>query len=244
MPEETTPGRRAGRILHAACFTAVSGVLAAGPMLSGCATRSEKGAYAADSTMTYASSRAADVNASITFELKGSRKAEAAREAEAARKAEIRRKTESAKSSEPAKRAPKKRKPARKDTLSVKSAEPAPKKTEKRARREERIFDLEEGARVQATVAIENRHARGARPLLLHTVWLKPDGKRTYKKMLTLDPTGPDSTVTTSFTIDPARRPAGTYTLQVFLFRELVAEKTFELRGEGLDVEEGRDGAM
>jgi hypothetical protein len=122
---------------------------------------------------------------------------------------------------------------------SSESAAPKP------ADRGERAFDLEEGARVQATISLENSMARGTRPLLFHMVWLNPAKKRVFKKMVEWAPSDSSSTLTGYFTIPPARRTAGFYTLQVFLFRELIAEKSFELRGTSTAVEEkDQEGGM
>jgi len=255
-------------IHHALLAAALGAAAALAVPLSGCATRASEGAYAPDSTYVYASKRASDVGATITFALKGSKKAEEAkRAAEEARKAEIAAKKRAAEEKKAAEREKdsKKKSGSKKKSSKKKSADtgeiakaaakkadaapgsskPAAKKPKKSPRLvEDRSFEIEEGARVQATVTLADRLARGHRPLLVHMVWLKPGGKRTFKKQFEFDPTGADSTLTGALTISPERRAAGEYTLQVFLFRELVAEKTFDLTGAGLEVEEGDDGQM
>jgi hypothetical protein len=125
------------------------------------------------------------------------------------------------------------------DSGRVSTAAPRP------ADRGERSFDLEEGARVQATITLENATARGNRPLLFHMVWLNPAKKRVFKKMVEWTPSDSSSTLTGSFTISPAKRTPGFYSLQVFLFRELIAEKSFELRGTSTAVDEkDQEGGM
>lgn len=107
---------------------------------------------------------------------------------------------------------------------------------------DERAFDLEEDARVLATVRLENIHARGEGPLTFHLVWLNPAERRVFKKIYEYTPNDSTRTLTGSFSIPPSRRSPGFYTLQVFLFRELIAQKSFELRGAGLEVPEGGGG--
>ena len=107
---------------------------------------------------------------------------------------------------------------------------------------DERAFDLEDDARVLATVRLENVHARGKRPLTFHMVWLNPAQKRVFKKIYEYTPNDSTRTLTGSFSIPPSRRTPGFYTLQLFLQRELIATKTFELRGSGSEVPEAGSG--
>jgi hypothetical protein len=106
---------------------------------------------------------------------------------------------------------------------------------------DERVFELEEGARVQAYVRFENPYGRGNRPLLIHAVWLNPEGKRVFKKMIEWTPNDSSQVVTTSLTISPAKRTTGTYTLHVYLFRELMAEKSIQLAGTSTALQEKDD---
>lgn len=103
---------------------------------------------------------------------------------------------------------------------------------------EERVFDIEEGARVQATIRLENVYARGKRPLMVHFVWLNLERKRVFKRMVEYAPNDSVQTLTSSMSLTPAKRSAGRYSLQVFLFREQIAEKSFELRGKGAEEQE------
>lgn len=94
---------------------------------------------------------------------------------------------------------------------------------------------------MQATVRLEEVYARGKRPLMLHFVWLNPERKRVFKRMVEYVPNDSTQTLTSSLSITPAKRSAGHYSLQVFLFREQIAEKSFELRGTGIE-EQQKDG--
>jgi hypothetical protein len=109
---------------------------------------------------------------------------------------------------------------------------------------EEHSFEIEEGARVQATVRFENVYARGKRPLMIHFVWTNPAQKRVFKRMVEYTPNDSTQSLTSSLSITPTKRSAGHYSLQVFLFREQIAEKSFELTGKGMEENEKGDDAM
>ncbi len=109
---------------------------------------------------------------------------------------------------------------------------------------EEHSFEIEEGARVQATVRLDNVYARGKRPLMIHFVWTNPAQKRVFKRMVEYMPNDSTQSLTSSLSITPTKRSAGHYSLQVFLFREQIAEKSFELTGKGMEEKEKGDDAM
>lgn len=92
-----------------------------------------------------------------------------------------------------------------------------------------RSFTIGEDEKVRALVEIGNPEALGPRPLLFHLVWLDPGGSSFYTKSLELAPGDSASAVESSISIQPDKREPGIYTLRVYLFRELIAEKTFTL---------------
>ena len=92
-----------------------------------------------------------------------------------------------------------------------------------------RTFELEKKKRVRALVDIQNVYGRGARPLLFHLVWIGPDERRFYDKVIEYVPNDSLTTVGTAISRAPDRRDPGRHTFQVYLFRELIAEKHFEL---------------
>ena len=108
----------------------------------------------------------------------------------------------------------------------------------------EHSFEIEEGASVRATIRLENVYARGKRPLMFHFVWVNPEGKRVFKRMLEYMPNDSTQSLTSTLSITPTKRSAGHYSLQVFLFREQIAEKPFELAGKGKEEDEKGDEGM
>lgn len=95
---------------------------------------------------------------------------------------------------------------------------------------EGRLFTMGEDEKVRALVEIENGRALGEAPLLFHLVWLDPKGKSIYTKRIDQHPGDPTEPLEGSISIPPDKREPGLYTLRVYLFRELIAEKTFEVR--------------
>jgi hypothetical protein len=95
-----------------------------------------------------------------------------------------------------------------------------------------RSFTQKPDGRVIAVIGLENR-GRAARDLMLHLVWLDPHGECFYKKRIDLAAGDSTSTLRSSIGVAPDKREPGRYTFQVYLFRELIAEKTFDLRREG-----------
>jgi hypothetical protein len=94
------------------------------------------------------------------------------------------------------------------------------------------VFPVKEDENVYAVIDLENRLKNVDRELMFHLDWLRPDGQSVYRKEIIL-PAG-DSTMTleSSVSSSPESRLPGKYSLRIYLFRELMAEKYFELRDE------------
>jgi len=91
-------------------------------------------------------------------------------------------------------------------------------------------FVMEEDAKVRALVYLRGMPPSSGRELLFHLVWTGPDGKEFYTKRIPLVSSGEPAELETSISIPPSRRDPGMYALEVYLFRERIAEKSFELR--------------
>ena len=95
------------------------------------------------------------------------------------------------------------------------------------------VFTIKEKRRVRASIDIENRFAFGDNELIFHLDWIGPDHKSIYRKQIDLFPGDSSSVIHSSVSISPSReRQTGLYSLKVFLFNHLIAEKKFELRPE------------
>lgn len=95
------------------------------------------------------------------------------------------------------------------------------------------VFPIKDDENVYAVVELGNRMKNIDKDLLFHLDWLRPDGKSVYMKE-TMLPAG-DSTcrLESAVSCAPGTREPGKYSLRVYLFRELIAEKYFELKNEG-----------
>ncbi|MGD8396845.1 MAG: hypothetical protein PVF43_15355 [Candidatus Eiseniibacteriota bacterium] len=95
---------------------------------------------------------------------------------------------------------------------------------------ESQEFTMRPRARVRALIELTGMASPDSpRPLMFHLVWVGPDDHEIYTKRVDLAPDDGDPRFTSSISIPPGRRDPGPYMLRVYLFRELVAEKRFEL---------------
>jgi hypothetical protein len=92
-----------------------------------------------------------------------------------------------------------------------------------------RAFTLADDAKVRALVRLRGLPEDGGRALMFHVVWLGPGNDEIYTKRVDLVPEGTEGELRSAISIPPHRRDPGIYALRVYLFRELIAEKRFEL---------------
>ncbi|MBU1699701.1 MAG: hypothetical protein KJ970_15510 [Candidatus Eisenbacteria bacterium] len=92
-----------------------------------------------------------------------------------------------------------------------------------------RSFEMMEDAKVRAVIHLENVSARGDDDLSFHLVWLDPNDDTIFKKRVEVTPDPSNTTLTSSLSITPDNRELGRYKFRLYLFRELMAEKSFEL---------------
>jgi hypothetical protein len=94
------------------------------------------------------------------------------------------------------------------------------------------VFPLKENESVYAVIELENRLNNMRRELMFHIDWIGPEGKSVYLKRADLSADDSTSVLVSSISVSPDKRPPGKYLLRIYLFRELIAEKYFELRNE------------
>jgi hypothetical protein len=94
------------------------------------------------------------------------------------------------------------------------------------------VFTIMDKAKVHALFEIENREYFADKEMMFHAEWIGPNGKSFYRKRIDLLPHDSSSTINSSISITPEKRQPGSYKVRFFLFRELIAEKKFELRNE------------
>ncbi len=64
---------------------------------------------------------------------------------------------------------------------------------------------------------------------MFHIDWIDSTGNSLYKKRIDLSPSDSSSRIISSISLSPPKRKVGEYIVRVYLFRELIAEKKFQL---------------
>lgn len=93
------------------------------------------------------------------------------------------------------------------------------------------VFTIKENRNVRARVDVENPN-NNSKELMFHVDWIDLHGKSVHRKQVDLIPDDSSSFITSSISISPDKRLQGKYIIRIYLFRELIAEKKFELLPE------------
>jgi len=101
---------------------------------------------------------------------------------------------------------------------------------------EGKIFTIREKENLNAKIDLKNRFACGKRELIFHIDWIGTNGRSFYRKQIDLSPDDSSYAINTSISIPPDKRQPGNYSIRIYLFRELIAEKKFELIPESEDI--------
>jgi hypothetical protein len=91
------------------------------------------------------------------------------------------------------------------------------------------VFNIRKKAKVYATVELINYKSQIHNGLSFHIDWLDSTGNSFYKKRIDISPSKTASKFSSSISISPKKRDPGEYKVRIYLFRELIAEKKFEL---------------
>ena len=95
--------------------------------------------------------------------------------------------------------------------------------------KENNVFSLNNDSKVYSIVKLKNRELNTDKDLMFHIDWLDSTGNSFFKKRIDLPKDDSSSTLMSLINISPDKREPGNYSLRVYLFRELIAEKNFEL---------------
>ena len=94
------------------------------------------------------------------------------------------------------------------------------------------VFTIKEKANIYAEVDIKTRLSNKGENIMIHLDWIDPEGKSLFIKQFYLPANDTITSLISSISISPDKRNPGNHTLQVYYFRELIADKKFELRPE------------
>ncbi|MCW8803239.1 MAG: hypothetical protein OQK57_02485 [Ignavibacteriaceae bacterium] len=88
---------------------------------------------------------------------------------------------------------------------------------------------IKQKAKLYAVIELQNRAMHISRDLMFHIDWIDSSGNSFYKKRVDLSPSDSTSRITSSISLSPPKRRVGNYFVRVYFFRELIAEKKFQL---------------
>lgn len=94
------------------------------------------------------------------------------------------------------------------------------------------VFTIMDKVWIQAIANIENRFSSGHDNLMFHFDWIDGDGKTVYIKRVDLSPNDSTSIINSAISLSPETRDPGEYTLKLYYFRELIAEKKIKILPE------------
>jgi hypothetical protein len=91
------------------------------------------------------------------------------------------------------------------------------------------LFLIKQKAKLFAVIELQNRAMHIYRDLMFHIDWIDSSGNSFYKKRIDLSPSDSTSRIISSISLSPPKRQVGKYFVRVYFFRELIAEKKFQL---------------
>jgi hypothetical protein len=92
-----------------------------------------------------------------------------------------------------------------------------------------RVFKLQDEAKIFASVELEKQTKDNPQALMFHIDWIDSAGNSFYKKRIEISQDDSLESITSSISISPQKRQTGNYSVRLYLFRELIAEKKFQL---------------
>jgi hypothetical protein len=92
-----------------------------------------------------------------------------------------------------------------------------------------RVFKLQDEAKIFASVELEKQTKDNERAFMFHIDWIDSAGNSFYKKRIDVSLDDSLERITSSISISPQKRKTGNYSVRLYLFRELIAEKKFQL---------------
>lgn len=89
------------------------------------------------------------------------------------------------------------------------------------------VFELKDYSKLYASVDLQE--SENKRDLMFHIDWIDSSGNSFYRKRIDISPSDSSSRIISSISITPEKRKTGKYLVRVYSFRELIAEKKFQL---------------
>jgi hypothetical protein len=92
------------------------------------------------------------------------------------------------------------------------------------------VFALKENEDIYAVIALDSLGKVEPGGMMFHIDWTGPDGRSFYLKRIDLSPGDSTTALISSISVSQSSRIPGVYKVRIYLFRELLAEKSFEIR--------------
>jgi hypothetical protein len=90
-------------------------------------------------------------------------------------------------------------------------------------------IELQDDAKIFASVELEKQTKDKERAFMFHIDLVDSAGNSFYKKRIDISPDDSLVRIISSISISPQKRKTGNYSVRLYLFRELIAEKKFQL---------------
>jgi len=97
------------------------------------------------------------------------------------------------------------------------------------------VFTIKKNRKVRALINLKNLKLQDESDAVFHIDWVYANGNSFHKKQVTLPLPDSSSVIESYISISPEIRDQGDYTIKVYYFRELIAEKNFHLLPEVIE---------
>lgn len=94
------------------------------------------------------------------------------------------------------------------------------------------VFTIMEDENINAFIELKNCFSENNRDLIFHVDWVTEEGRSFYRKQFNSCINDSCGLLKSAISLSPNKREAGNYYVRCYLFRELIAEKRFEIKPE------------
>ena len=94
------------------------------------------------------------------------------------------------------------------------------------------VFTIMDDENINAYIELENCFSNNNRDLMFHVDWVTEAGKSFYRKQFNVSTSDSVMLLKSAISLAPDKREPGNYYIQLYLFRELIAEKKFVIKPE------------
>ena len=100
------------------------------------------------------------------------------------------------------------------------------------------VFTIMDDENINAYIELNNCFINNNRDLMFHADWVTEAGKSFYRKQFNVSASDSVMLIKSAISLAPDKRDPGNYYIQLYLFRELIAEKKFVIKPEFFNSED------